>query len=250
MFPDTQNNNGGQPAQPQYQPGTGVNSAPFQAPNGQYEVLPPLPVSGNTGHSGHNPYEFIVNPNTQHRSSMFGGGNNLLLRVAVAGGGLIVLLIIAAVVLSALKPKSSVPALVSIAQRQQEIIRVATQATTQATGQDTQIFVANVVLSVTSSQQQTVDYVTTHGQKLGNKLLALDQSAQTDTLLANATTANNYDTAVVQSLTASLQTYEDQLNTAYKAASGKTAKALLQNSFASAEALVTEAKRLPANASS
>lgn len=231
MFPDQQNQNGG--------------NQPVQAPSGQYEVVPPLPAANNTGHSGHNPYEFIVNPNTPKRGrALLGGSNSFLMRIGLLVGGAVVLMIIAAIVISALAPKGSTPGLTAIAQRQQEIIRVATAAATQATGQDTKNFIANTELSVTTSQQQVISYLGSHGTKLGTKQLALDQNAQADTLLTNAATANNYDSAVVQNLTGQLQTYKELLQTTFNQTSSKAAKQLVQNAFTSADKLLAQAKSL------
>ncbi len=236
MFPDQQNNNGG------------VNSAPQQGPSGQYQVVPPLPVSNNVGHSGHNPYEFIVNPNTpKHNRSLFGGGSSVFARLGILLGGAVLLMIIVGIVISALAPKGSTSGLTAIAQRQQEIVRVATAATLQATGQDTKNFVANTELSITSSQQQVLAYLADHGTKLAAKQLGLDKDAQTDTLLANAATANNYDSAAVENLTSQLQTYKQQLQTTFNQTSSKTVKQLVQNSFASADKLLAQAKAISAS---
>lgn len=243
MFPDQQNQNGG-PQNPYAQPQTGVNSAPQQAPNGQYEVLPPLPTANNTGHSGHNPYEFIVNPNSGHNA----GGNKLkqsfLLQIAVLLGGLVVIMIIIAVVLSALGPKSSTPGLTAIAQRQQEIARVANEAAAKASGQDTQNFTNNVAVSVASSQQQVLGYLSAHGTKLKSKQLALDASNQTDATLASANSASNYDGVAVQTLSDQLKTYESMLQTSYKQTSNAKLKAVLQGCYNSAAKLLAQASAI------
>jgi hypothetical protein len=236
MFPDQQNQ-------------SGVNSTPQQAPNGQYQVLPPLPTVSNTGHSGHNPYEFIVNPNTPKRGgNLFGSNSSVAMRLAIMLGGLVAVIILISLLVSAFSPKSNVTAdMIALAQRQQEIVRVATGASQQATGQDTKNFVANAQVSVASSQQQTVAYLVAHGKKLNAKTLSLDKSAQTDTVLADAATANNYDAAVVQSLTTQLRTYEGQLTALYKESHVPQTKKQLQAAYDSADGLLKQAKPLSLN---
>lgn len=214
--------------------------------SGHYEVVPPPQPVQNDGRSGHNPYDFIVNPNAQTRPgfgvSMLGG--SMLTRIALLGGAVVVIIIIASVVISALSPKSVTPQLISIAQRQEEIVRVSTDATTQASSSDTRNFVTNVEASVTTSQLQVTTYLATHGTKLKAKSLALDQDPQTDTQLADAATANNYDGAVTQELITQLQTYEGLLHTAYSQTSSTSLKAVLQSNFSSADLLLKQAKAL------
>jgi len=246
MFPNQQNQNGGQPyGSPQpYSP----PQAPIQqAPSGQYEVVPPLPAGANNGHTGHNPYEFIVNPGAPKRRSLsLGGGNPFLMRIFLLVGGAVVIMIVAAIILSALAPKGSTPGLISIAQRQQEIVRIASTATTQASGLDIQNFAATVAASVTSDQQATLAFLQAHGTKLSTKTLALDQDTKTDSILADAATAGTYDTAVTQNLTEQLQTYESLLAQTFKETNNKQSKQLLQSNFSNASVLVARSKALNA----
>jgi len=219
-----------------------------QHPSGHYEVLPPPQSNPNNGHSGHNPYDFIVNPNTStHPGSGMGslfGGNAFLMRIAVLVGGAVVLIIVATLVISALTPKGDKPGLISIAQRQQEIVRVATAAGQQTTSQDAKNFIANVQMSVSSDQYKTLGYLTTHGTKLGGKALALDQSTTTDSQLADAATANNYDSAVTENLSQQLQVYQNLLSSTFSDTNSKTAQALLQGEYNNAGTLIKQAKAL------
>jgi len=220
-----------------------------QHPSGQYEVVPTPQVAPNNGHTGHNPYEFIVNPVQPRRGMGAFGGKTPWKGIALIGGALVVVMIVVAVIINGAAPKGSVPGLTSAAQRQQEIIRIATEATKTATGQDTLNFAANVEFSIASSQQQTLTYLQEHGTKLKTKQLALNKDLKTDELLTNAQTAGTYDTTVVQTLTAQLQTYEGILQSTNSQTSSKSAKQLLQTSFVSAEKLLEQAKNLSTTAS-
>jgi hypothetical protein len=220
---------------------------PQQGQNGQYEVVPPLPAATNGGHSGHNPYDFIVNPNTpKAQRGMFGGGGSLTMRLVIVSVVAVVLIIAGVVAASLLGPKSITPNLTAIAQRQQEIIRLSEEAGKNISGQDTQNFASNIELSVSSSQQQLLTYLAANGTDLKAKELAAKQSSQTDTLLDNAKSAGTYDSVVVQTLTDELQTYESLLQTTYKEASGAKAKQVLKDCFTSADALLQQAKDIAA----
>jgi hypothetical protein len=245
MFPEQpQQQNGSQPQYAPPQPQQQYGYAPPQ-PNqqGQYDVLPPLPTMQNNGHTGHNPYEFIVNPNQPKRKGKLFGGDAFLMRLALIAGGAVVLMIVAGVIISAMGPKSNTASLLGVAERQQEIIRIAKDAGTQATGSDVQNFAASVLATVTSDQVKTITYLKANGmKKIPTKTLNLDQSAQTDATLAAAATAGTYDTAVMQNLSSQLATYEQLLQSSYKLTTGKNGKALLQTSFKSADALAQQAK--------
>ena len=217
-----------------------------QHPSGQYEVLPPLPTVQNDGHSGHNPYDFIMSPNMHKTRSSFslGTGHTFFVRVGLILGGVVVLLIIAGIVISSLAPKGATPGLLSIAERQQEIIRVSTEAAKQATTNDGQNLLTNVELSITSSQQRTLSLLAAHGVKPNQKVLALDQDSATDTELTNAAAAGNYDAVAAQNIVDQLQQYESLLQSTYKLATANNTKSLLRSEFNGTDLLLTQAKNL------
>ncbi len=225
------------PPQPMY----GANAG---TPQQTYESLPPPSVTGRP--TGHNPYEFIVNPNTPS-GTPHGQSKNFLLKIGLLVGGAVLLMVVAGIILSFVLPKGNVQGLIDIANRQQEIIRISGEASTKATSQDTQNFATNVNLSVTSSQQKILAELARNHKKFKPKELALDHDPKTDTLLANAETANTYDTAVAQTLNNQLSIYETLVQSTYKNTSHAATKQTLQQCFTSAHALVTQAKSLPAN---
>ena len=250
-----------QPPQPQQPPTPqaphyGYGAAPqFQQPqpqyqqqfrqnvNGQYEVVPP-PVNG--GRSGHNPYEFIVAPNVGRTSGL--GVNltsgNFLMKMGLLVGAVVVVLIIAGILISSLAPKGSVPGLISITQRQQEIIRISTEATTEAQNEDTKNFVADVEATVTTSQTNILGFLTTHGTKVSPKQLALDKDAQTDTQLTAAASANNYDITATEQLAGQLQTYDALLQTTFSQSNSATVKQMLQADYNGSQLLLKQAKNI------
>lgn len=216
-----------------------------QHPSGAYEVVPPIPANPNAISPGHNPYEFIMAPNTKPKRTMLNlNTSSLLARVGLIVGGLTVLVIIAAILFSVLAPKGATPGLTQTAERQQEIVRIATAASLKVSGQEATNFVTNVKVSVTSEQQQTLDYLSSRGVKVDKKTLALDQDSSTDTLLTNALSAGNYDTVATQTLASQLQTYATLLKNTYKQAGGPKAKQLIQSSYDSTTNLLKQYQAL------
>lgn len=227
-----------------------MNHVPQQNSNGQYEVVPPITAVPNTGSSGHNPYEFIVASTAGQTRTRFGLGlasGSFLMRLGLILGGVIVLAITAAILVSIFAPKGSTPGLTQAAEQQEEIIRVSGLATKQVTGQDAGNFVANVNITIASSQQQVIAYLGNHGVKIPPKTLALSKNSQTDMLLANAASAGNYDSVVAQTLADEIKTYQNLLHTTYQQTSSPQAKQLLQSSFNSANTLLKQYQLLSSN---
>jgi hypothetical protein len=167
------------------------------------------------------------------------GGNKFWLQIGAVVGGAIVLMIVAAVVLNALVPnKSSVAELTTIAEEQQELIRVATLGANQATGQDTKNFATTVQLGITSSQNDVLSYLASHGHKLTTKQLTLKRDAATDQLLTAATATSTFDTALSHNLIDQLHTYQTSLQNTYKTAGNAAAKTLLQKNYSAATLLL------------
>jgi len=180
------------------------------------------------------------------RSPMSLSSPGVLFKMALLVGGLVILMIVVAVVISSLGPKSSTPGLESIAERQQEIMRVATEAAAQTQNQDAKNFVANVNATVSSSQTNVIKYLSAHGTKLGGKQLNFDKNTQTDTQLTAALSANNYDGAVTQQLTSQLQTYDTLLQTTFSQSSNTALKQMLQADYAGNQLLLQQSKAVEA----
>jgi hypothetical protein len=221
------------------------NQAPQQHSNGQYEVVPPIPANAPSSSTGHNPYEFIFAAQPKKRGLSLSLGNDrksMLIWLGILAGGAAVVLILVGVVLSALAPKGSTAGLTAIAQRQQEIIRIADAAAHKATSQDVLNFVTNTDLGVSTNQRQVITYLSAHGTKLKPLVLNLDKDTQTDTVLTNAASINTYDAAVVQNLRGQLQAYEILLQNTAKQSSNRQTRALLQQCFTAADKLLQQAK--------
>lgn len=263
MYPNQQNpygsgtsGNSYPPYPPASGPGPGMGAAPAPgAPRGipqppqsanPYGAVPAL--NNSSGASGHNPYEFIMNPNATKRKIDLSGAS-FGKQIGIFAGIALVVVIGAYVALNATKPKSTTPELIAIAQRQQEIIRIATGATNQVNTQSGRNFIINTSLAITTSQSQVIGYLAEGGTKLKAKQLSLDEDSKTDTLLSNAQSAGNYDSTVAQVLTTQLETYEGLLQTTYKKTVSRTTKQLVQKNFDAVAPLLEQAKSVSSTSS-
>jgi len=245
MFPEQQQPGGQPPQTPYIPPQPTPATQPQQTANGQYAVVPPPIPTQNNGHSGHNPYEFIVSPNSPRQPSLLGSASTLSFPVKIGFlvASAILLIILIAMISSIFGPKNNTAALIEIVQRQQEIVRISTAATKLAVTEDAQNFVANTSLSVASSQQDMLAYLAGHGtKKLKAQILAADQDADTDKLLSNAASAGNYDAVVASTLSTELTEYAHLLQTTYQQSHQKELKTVLNSAYNSAAALVKQSK--------
>ena len=222
--------------------------APPGQQNNQYPVIPASPAVPNNGHSGHNPYEFIINHNTPKARLFNFGGGSLALRLAILVGGLVVLFTVIALVVALLAPKGNAESLRQIAQQQQEILRVANLADNNVTDQNVKNFVANVDASMRTSKIQTLAFLDAHNIKMEPKTLALGRDTKTDVLLQNAAAAGTYDSTAVDTLTTQLETYEALLKSTSKQTSSKQTLKVLQDCFNSVYMLLKQSDSIATGA--
>ncbi|HEX3568586.1 MAG TPA: hypothetical protein VHT70_02825 [Candidatus Saccharimonadales bacterium] len=193
-----------------------------------------------------NPYEFIVNPTPPSKRPLLGAHipgikDPFIAKIIMILGGVIILMVIVGIIVSVLfSGKTNTQDLVGIAEAQTELVRVATQGTTQSTQQITKNLAINVELGVQTNQQQFLDYLGKHGQKLGTKTLGLKHSSTTDQQLTTAIQSSTFDSVFVQIMQNQLQSYVSELEQAGNNASSTTAKQLIQTSLGAAQKLLAQ----------
>ncbi|MEO6760969.1 MAG: hypothetical protein ABI220_01155 [Candidatus Saccharimonadales bacterium] len=216
------------------------NQAPAPSPS------PPsyTPPTNLTPNGGHNPYEFIVAEDKQREAKFkIPGGDNKTQRALIVAGGAIVLIIIISLLYSLISSSGhSDPQLTIVTQKQQEIIRVATDGARHANNQSTKNFAINTELTIQSNQGELISYLADHGTKLSKKTLNLGIDSKTDTLLTNASATNTYDSTVEQELVTELTDYQAALKQAYQGVSGKTLQGILNHSYDNASLLIEQGK--------
>ncbi len=194
---------------------------------------------------GQSPYDFLLNPASVPKSKLVSKvplpRDPFLRRVVIVLGGGIGLIIVIALLAGVIFSGGSGSSLTTLAQEQNELIRIATAAANQATVQTTKNLAVNTQTILTTNQQQLLAYAKKHGQSIGTKQLGLTKSSATDTQLANALAASNYDTVFIQITQAQLTTYSKLLKQTFSSTSNATGKQLLRADYAAAGALTTQA---------
>jgi hypothetical protein len=209
---------------------------------------PQPPVQGPYTQPAPAPYDFIINPESPvaRRSTLPGlpPANSLLLRVIYGVVGLIILLILFSVIKGLIVGKPKLDSFVSIAQDQQELIHLATNAAATAQQQSlstgNQNVAATLELTITSNQAQITKYLSTNHLKVNTKTLSLKQNTTVDTELTNAQSAGTYNQAFQQVIESQLSSYSTDLKLAYSSA-GINGRALLSSDYKQAQLLYTEA---------
>lgn len=223
------------PAQPT------LPSSPQVNPQGGYDVVPaPKPNIPNVSNGGHNPYEFIIAQNPVGTKK--GAGNmTIAKRILLALIGLAVLAGIVIAGINFFVPKDpTLESLVSIAQTQQEIIRVTTQIDKKLTNSDLVNYVVNVNMSVGSDQAATIKYLSTRKFQIPPKTLPQKADSKTDTLLSEARATNTLDVTAHQAVQKLLVDYQKELSSTYKTVTGENAKKLLQTNYDHVTLLITQ----------
>ena len=195
-------------------------------------------------------YDFIVNPAAVPKKSLIPipTGGSMLQRAAVVGGGLVILLIIIIIFASLLSGGSNNTApLVSIAQQQNELIRVATVGTLQTSDQAAKNFAVASELSLTTDQQQLLTYLKGQGHKVSSKQLIATKSTKTDGELSAAEAASTFDSTFEQIMQTGLTTYTQSLKTTFASTTGPNARKLLNSDYSAAVLLL---QQLPSSSSS
>lgn len=206
----------------------------------------PIPPSYS---GGDGQYDFILNGNQKPKKSLIPlpQGNSRRQRVIVVlAGGVIFTFIVAVILAIALSGGGSTKDLVAITQTQTEIVRVAETNASKARGVTARNFSETVALTMVSSKQQTLSYLSSKKTTVKPKELALGLNAKTDANLKSAEAAGRYDQELLTILEKSLADYRTQINTAYNKATTKSQKQLLQQLF---EQVTTLIKNQPATSS-
>lgn len=205
----------------------------------QTQAPSPIPAAAPGG----NPYEFIINPQKPQRKVAI-AGNSTMQRVFIVVGGLAVLIILAVVISSVLSSgsKEKTQGLLTTAQDQAEIARIAGDASLHATTLPVQNLAQNVQASITSDNTALVQYMAKNGQKVSPQMLAAKRSKTVDASLASAQENNTYDSTFKDILQTELTQYLRALTTAYKTNPGVKGKALLNQQYDAAKLLLAQSQ--------
>jgi hypothetical protein len=188
-------------------------------------------------------YAFITNPAQPPKQSRFSGfrSSSLPIRIGVIAGGLLVLLVVFLVLRGLLSSSPKLDSFVTVAQEQQELIHLVENSNQQASlSASSQNVAATMLASLTTSQGETIKYLTSNGKKIDAKQLNLKVSAATDTQLTDAEAAATYNQTFREILQTKLKAYESTLSSTYNQTQGKKGKALLKDSYRQAQLFQTQ----------
>jgi len=201
-----------------------------------------------------NPYDFIMNSGTSQPKRPIplkvptNGKNGFIVKIALIVGGAIILLIAIMIGSSLLSPDdTNTTGLTSLAQTQNEIIRVATQGAQNGRDQATKNFAVNTNLSVSTQQLRITNYLATKGTKLKSKELGLKESDTTTKQLTQAKATSTFDAAFLQIMQTSLDSYSNDLQKYYESSTSATVKKLLKADYEQTQLLRSQ---LPSSTSS
>lgn len=236
-MPPNQNQDPYQPQQPGNQnPHPPAPQQPVQPVQGQQPSAVQYPAPPQQPEQ--NPYDFFMQQPDAAKKPPFGASGSPLQKALFIGGLLIVLLIILAVIMAmASGSKKDTTPLLSVAQSQQEIIRVSGDASKELRSVELQNFAVTSEVSMITAQRELLAHMDKVGGRPENKLLALGKKSQTDQALSAALAANTYDSTFRSSMTSEFQLYATNLQKASAAATTKSERDLLQKQLSEAELL-------------
>jgi hypothetical protein len=186
-------------------------------------------------------YGFIMSSPQKSKKSLLPTGSSTMQRALIAVGGLVILVIVLVIAVSIFSGGGNINAsLTSLTARQNELARVAALGARQASGQNTKNFAYSAQLSLTSDQNQLINYISTQGHKVGTKELAADQSAKTTTQLSTATAASTFDGTFNTIMQNELTTYTQELKSTFAKATKANAKTLLNQEYQNAQLLLKQ----------
>jgi len=195
-------------------------------PNNQYPQSP-TPPSGNFDSSQ---YDFIMNPGTPQKKSLLPGGPKAKMGLLFGGIAAVVILFLI-IILSVLNGGSSATDnLVIVAQKQNEVVRIADIGTKSAGSEKTQKLATMSKLIVASDQKIMIDYLTKEGTKVDSKRLALSSDQKTDQELEAAQSNGRFDEVFTESMLNLLKEYQRSLRTGYEGL-GKNGKQIVDQSY-------------------
>lgn len=187
------------------------------------------------------PYEFILSPSKPPKKKIGLGGNNFALTLAIIVGGAFIFMIILAAILNAFGSKTlSKGDLITLAQTQNELVRVSQSAAATATQQTTRNLAVTIQLSMITEQKKSLDFLAKNGVKVDDKQLALKQNALTDQQLASAKTTSTFDLVFSQLMQTELENYAKDLKQLNGKAANKTESDLTSTFYSQTQLLISQ----------
>ncbi len=192
---------------------------------------------------GKDPYHFIMNPPTAAKKGKLPlpPTSSKRGRILVVAALALVAVIVISIMFSVFNSLSqeSTNELIELAQRQQEIMRIADLGTKKARTQEAQSLAVTTKLTISSDQQQILTRLNKSKVKVKPSELNLRASSKTDALLTQAEQNNKFDDAFTETIQTQLKSYKQALKKAYDGNSSKSARSMLTTQYNNADKLLT-----------
>lgn len=192
-----------------------------------------------------NAYSFITDHNKAGKRGLLPTGGSKQSRILLVVGIFLAISIVGVIVMAVLNgiDNGQKQDWLSLAQKQQEIIRISDVGATKAQGRDAKNLATTTKLSLESSQAIINSLAKKSGANVTSKTLLLGKDAKTDEALKTAEQTNQFDTAFQTILKNELNEYQALLKKLHDGTDSKTTKAGLSTAYTNAGILATAANK-------
>ena len=157
----------------------------------------------------------------------------------VVGGGIGLIAVIAIIFGIFAGTASKTPAeVLSIAQQQTELIRIAEIGAKDARGTAAINLASTIRATLETDQASTTALLKKLNATADQKTLALGRNAATDALLTQAKQTNNFDEVFIQTMTTQLTSYQASIKRVYDSTDSKATKDLMKEQYSHAGLLI------------
>lgn len=186
-------------------------------------------------------FDFIMNENKPQNPGLLTGGSKKR-KIIVAGLGISILFLIIFLFFSLLNSggSSNEEILLSLAQKQTEIIRVSTVGTSKARDSTALDLAVNSSLSVSSLQNDLSTLMSKNGIKTNPKDLALGRDATTDSKLTSAEQSAHFDEVFLEIMKTELKDYQTEIVSANQQTSSTSQKEFFTKAYSQVSLLLGE----------
>lgn len=189
-----------------------------------------------------NPYDFIVNPARPPKKRLgLGGLDPMITKILFVLGILFVIIAIVALIVNLTGPKRiDTGELISLAQTQEELIRVADAGNASAVQQTTKNLAITTQFALKTQQAQLLDNLAKQGITVKSKQLGLKQDASVDLKLKEAQQTSTFDVTFSQILEDELRSYAKTVNALYDKTQSESQRDMFSGNYTQAQLLISQ----------
>ena len=177
----------------------------------------------------------------QKKKFGIGGLDPLVVKIIFILGIAFAVIVVMAIVVNLAAPKRLGNAdLISLAQTQQEIIRVADAGNAGAVRQTTKNLAITTEYTLRTQQAALLDTLAKQGVKVKDKELGLKQDASTDLKLKEAQQTSTYDTTFSQIIEDELRSYANNVSALHDRTASESQRDFLSTNFTQAQLLISQ----------